>query len=245
MPGRALSQQIAERVRKGPVHGIDAHAYALRLFGDSIASNMFLLGMAYQFGYVPIHADAIEQAIELNGAAVEMNKQAFRFGRLAAHDRAALDRIARPARVETAATAPAPGLEALVARRAEHLAAYQDEALAQRYRAMVASIAGLEHNKAPGRAGLAEAVARGYHKLLAIKDEYEVARLYTDGRFEKMVAEQFDGVTAVTYHMAPPFLAWLLQGQADWASAQGAARRVDAAGAACPVVGARRARDAA
>ena len=204
VPGGALAQAIADRVRKGPVVGLDAHDYAVRLFGDSIASNMFLLGVAYQLGHVPIGAAAIEEAIGLNGAAVEMNRQAFRFGRLAGHDTAALDRIAKPAANDKAAP---PSLDDIVAMRAGELTAYQDAALAQRYRAMVASIGNLEHTKAPGKAGLADAVARGYYKLLSYKDEYEVARLYTDGRFQKLVEEQFEGAGKLEFHLAPPFLA--------------------------------------
>jgi indolepyruvate ferredoxin oxidoreductase len=204
VPGGKLTAAISERVRTGRLFAVDAHAYALALFGDSIASNMFLVGVAYQLGYIPIGAAAIEQAIELNGAAVEMNRQAFRFGRLAAHDTAALDRLLRP---KAAAAAAPQTFEQLVASRAERLVAYQDDALAERYRSKVMAIAALEKEKVSGRTGLSEAVAQAYYKLLAYKDEYEVARLYTDGTFERQIAEQFDGVTRIEFHLAPPFLA--------------------------------------
>lgn len=204
VPGDKLLQSIADRVRKGPLYTFDAHEYAVKLFGDSIASNMFLLGYAYQRGYVPIGAAAIEEAIALNGAAVEMNRSAFRLGRLAAHDRDAVDRIAKPA--DQHVTEPET-LDDIIAFRARHLAAYQDEQLASRYRSKVAWIAGIEKEKAPGRAGLAMAVARAYHKLLAYKDEYEVARLFTDGMFQRQVEEQFEGVRAMEFYLAPPFLA--------------------------------------
>jgi indolepyruvate ferredoxin oxidoreductase len=204
VPGGRLSQAIAERVRKGPLLALDAHDYAVKLFGDSIASNMLLLGFAYQLGFVPIGAAAIEQAIELNGAAVEMNRLAFRFGRLAAHDRAALDRIAQPSLRE--AKQPKT-LDELVAYRMQHLAAYQNGELADRYRAKVNSLARLEKAKAPGRSGLAETVARAYHKLLAYKDEYEIARLFTDGSFQKHIEEQFEGVRSIEFHLAPPLFA--------------------------------------
>ena len=205
VPGMKLRQAIEDRVGKGPLAMLDAHEAAVKLFGDSIASNMFLLGFSYQKGFVPIGSVAIEQAIELNGAAVEMNRQAFRFGRLAAHDAAAVERLIKPA--DAAASKPRT-LDDTMAFRAAQLTAYQDAALAERYRSKVAWIAGIEKEKTPGRSGLAEAVARGYHKLLAIKDEYEVARLYTDGTFEKQMAEQFDGVKSVEFYMAPPFLGW-------------------------------------
>jgi indolepyruvate ferredoxin oxidoreductase len=196
---------IADRVGRAPLFAFDAHDYAVALFGDSIASNMFLLGYAYQKGFVPVGSVAIEQAIELNGAAIEMNRRAFRFGRLAAHDVAALDRIAKPA----AKIASKPKtLDDLVAFRAEHLTKYQDAALADRYRAKVTAIAALEAAKTPGKSGLAEAVARSYHKLLAIKDEYEVARLYTDSSFKAALNEQFEATGKLEFHVAPPFLAW-------------------------------------
>jgi indolepyruvate ferredoxin oxidoreductase len=205
VPGQALRTAIADRVGKAPLAMIDAHEAAVKLFGDSIASNMFLLGFAFQKGFVPIGHAAIEEAVELNGAAVEMNRQAFRFGRLAAHDPAAIERLLKPADVVSLKPRT---LDDAIKFRADHLTAYQDAALAERYRSKVAWIAGLEKDKTPGRSGLADAVARGYHKLLAIKDEYEVARLYTDGTFEKQLAAQFDGVKSIEFHMAPPFLAW-------------------------------------
>jgi len=203
LPAGDLKRAIEERVRKGALHALDAHTYAVELFADSIASNMFMLGYAYQLGAVPVTSESIEKAIELNGAAIEMNRNAFRFGRLAAHDRAALDRLVKP----KAEKIP-PTLDQMVALRSEHLVGYQDEALAQRFRARVERIAALEKDKAHGRSGLAEAVARGYFKLLSYKDEFEVARLYTDGRFEKALTETFDGNHRLEFHLAPPFLSW-------------------------------------
>jgi indolepyruvate ferredoxin oxidoreductase len=205
VPGAALRHAIAERAGKAPVHHLDAHGAAERLFGDSIAANVFLLGYAYQLGRVPIGAAAIEQAIELNGAAVEMSKGAFRFGRLAAHDWAAVERLIRPA----AATGPrqAQTLDQIVDHRAGLLAEFQDGRLAERYRARVARMADAERGKAPGRTGLAAAVARSYYKLLAYKDEYEVARLFTDPAFEKALGEQFASYGRLEFHLAPPLLA--------------------------------------
>ena len=203
VPGAQLRQTIATRVRQGLVFSIDAHDYATRAFGDSIMSNMFLVGVAYQLGRLPIPAAAIEEAIALNGAAVEANTRAFRLGRLAAHDRAALDRMIGAAAVEVP---KATSLDDIVAFRAGHLGDYQDQALAARYKQRVADLARLEAERAPGKAGLAEAVARGYHKLLACKDEYEVARLFTDDRFEREIAAQFEGTRGMEFHVAPPFL---------------------------------------
>jgi indolepyruvate ferredoxin oxidoreductase len=203
LPGSDLRRAIEERTRKGPLHHMDANDYAVKLFGDSIASNMFLLGYAYQFGYIPVSADSIEKAIELNGAAIAMNTEAFRFGRLAAHDISTLERIVKPKQAAAPAT-----LADTLAYRATHLTGYQDEALARRFKDLVRRFEALEQSKAPGRTGLGEAVARGYFKLLSYKDEYEVARLYTDGRFEKALAENFDGKQRLEFHLAPPLLTW-------------------------------------
>jgi len=204
VPGAALRHAIELRAGKGPVHSLDAHTLALKLFGDSIAANMFLLGYAYQLGHVPIGAKALEQAIELNGAAVAMSRNAFRYGRLAAQDPSALTRVVP---ITEAATPKARSLEELIAYRAGDLAGYQDEALAERYRRRVAEIGEAELSRAPGQSGLVEAVARGYHKLLAYKDEYEVARLFASPAFEQALSEQFDSRGGLTFHLAPPLLA--------------------------------------
>ena len=204
VPGTALRHAIEERAGKAPVYAFDAHAAAVKLFGDSIAANMFMLGYAYQLGHVPIGSEAIEQAIELNGAAVEMSRNAFRFGRLAAKDAGVLARVMGQNTTEV----PKPQtLDGLVAYRAERLAEYQDKALADRYRARVAQIAEAERKLAPGRSGLAEAAARAYFKLLAYKDEYEVARLYASPAFEAALSEQFESRRKLEFHLAPPLLA--------------------------------------
>ena len=210
VPGNALECAIRERARSAKVAMLDAHTLAVRLFGDSIASNMLLLGVAHQMGLVPVSSAAIEEAIRLNGAAVEMNARAFRMGRLWAHDRAAVDALATPAETKAAARLSRT-LEDLVAFRATHLEAYQDAALAERYRTKVNWIQKIEADRVPGRSGLAEAVAKGYHKLLAYKDEYEVARLYTDGKFLADVEANFDGVRKIEFHLAPPLLSWFFK----------------------------------
>ncbi len=186
------------------MHHFDAHTAAVKLFGDSIAANLFLLGYAYQLGCVPIGAAAIEQAIELNGAAVEMSRNAFRFGRLAAHDMGAIERMMGPA---LAGAPQAQTLDHIVAYRAAQLTDYQDGSLAERYRVRVASMADAERAKAAGCSGFAEAVARGYYKLLSYKDEYEVARLFTSPAFERALSDQFEARGKLEFHLAPPLLA--------------------------------------
>jgi indolepyruvate ferredoxin oxidoreductase len=135
-----------------------------------------------------------------------MSRNAFRFGRLAAHDKGALERLVGPA-LAAAAAPKAQTLEQVVAYRADQLTEYQDAALAERYRALVARVAETERKRAPGRTGLAEAVARGYHKLLAYKDEYEVGRLYSSPAFDKALSEQFEGHRRLEFHLAPPLIA--------------------------------------
>src|SRR5262249_51196027 len=156
-------------------------------------ANVVLLGYAWQRGLVPVSLAAIDRAIELNGVAVQMNRDAFALGRLAAANPAALDALAEGDRRDRG---PKPDdLEALLAHRKSHLAAYQDAPLAFRYEALVRKVEAAERRvAATGRPlSLTLAVARNYAKLLAYKDEYEVARLYTDGRFAGAVKAQFDG----------------------------------------------------
>jgi indolepyruvate ferredoxin oxidoreductase len=151
---------------------------------------MMVFGAAWQKGLLPVSLEAIHRAIELNGAAVESNTRAFEYGRWAALDPAAAERVLRP----TVQALPA-SLEERIDFRAEHLVAYQGRRLAKRYRARVDAIADSE---------LKEAVARGYHKLLSYKDEYEVARLLRKTRAR--AEEEFGGELKLTYHLAPPFL---------------------------------------
>ena len=202
LPTRRLHQAIEDRAGEGQVTWLDAHAISEALFGDSIASNMILLGLAYQLGMIPIRAAAIEKAIELNRAAVEMNRQAFRVGRLLAVDRSAVELAAH------VAEAPPPDtLESLIDRRAKALTAYQNAAYAERFRNRIAGVAAAEQKVAPGSEALARAAAEGLYKLMAYKDEYEVARLFTDGSFERMLGDKLESHGRITYHMAPPFLA--------------------------------------
>ncbi|MDB5593110.1 MAG: indolepyruvate ferredoxin oxidoreductase family protein [Hyphomicrobiales bacterium] len=179
---------------------VDATRIAVAALGNSIAANMFMLGYAWQQGHVPLSRAALRRAIELNGEAVDMNLSAFELGRACAHDpaRAALPVAAAPA---------AQTLDDVVQRRADFLAAYQDARYAQRYRGAVARMADAERRRAPGASGLAEAVAHSLFKLMAVKDEYEVARLYADGSFQRQVEQTFEGELRYEFHLAPPLLA--------------------------------------
>jgi indolepyruvate ferredoxin oxidoreductase len=206
VPGEALRAAIQARAAGAPLAALDAHEMAMALFGDSIYANMLLLGYAYQLGHVPIAAEAIEHAITLNNVDVARNQSAFRFGRLFASDPAAAARLMPPPDAAVPAREPRHWTD-IVANRATFLAAYQNDALATRYTASVSAIATLEQQRTPGLSGLAAAVAQGYFKLLAYKDEYEVARLFTNGDFAARLQREFDGTSRVEFHMAPPLFA--------------------------------------
>ena len=181
---------------------LEATSLATGLMGDSIATNLFMLGYAWQKGLIPIGLEALEKAIELNGTAVPMNLGAFRWGRRAAHDRAAVTKLLAPADNVVAFTRLSRTLDEIVASRVKHLTAYQNPALAQRYTALVERVKSVEQKT--GQTGLAEAVARNYSKLLSYKDEYEVARLHAETAFAASVDRQFEGDYKLKFHLAPP-----------------------------------------
>jgi indolepyruvate ferredoxin oxidoreductase len=179
---------------------LDAQAIAKTLMGDTMPSNIIMLGACWQRGLIPVTEAALMRAIELNGVAVAGNKTAFALGRLAIAAPEALKRLAG----ELQPTEPPKDLDSLIARRVAHLTAYQDAAYAERYAALVARVRKAESSL--GSTKLSEAVARYYAKLLAIKDEWEVARLYTDGSFEASMKAQFENWNSLSFHMAPPLL---------------------------------------
>jgi indolepyruvate ferredoxin oxidoreductase len=177
--------------------------------GDSIATNLFMLGYAYQKGLIPIGHEALERAIELNGTAVPMNLGAFRWGRRAAADRTAVEALVSPPSADNVVpfARPSSTVDEILASRVKHLTGYQNTALAERYRAMVDRVRAVEQQTVPGQTALAEAVARYYAKLLAYKDEYEVARLFTEAAFAAQLNGQFEGDFRLKFHLAPPLFA--------------------------------------
>ena len=186
---------------------VDAHRYAHTLLGDSIAANLFLLGFAFQLGHIPLKGSSIEEAIRLNGVAVDMNLKAFAWGRLAAHDPEAIEALVAPVVAQLPGERLSKDLDEALARRVRFLTGYQNAAYAERYRARVEAVRARESERVPGASDLADAVARGYFKLLAYKDEYEVARLYTDGAFQRQLDGLFKGDYRLEFHLAPPILA--------------------------------------
>jgi indolepyruvate ferredoxin oxidoreductase len=176
------------------------------LLGDSIATNMMMLGYAYQKGFLPLSAEAIEQAIEINGVAIKMNTEAFRLGRLAVvnPERLAIMLEGHEAPV-VPKTLETMSLDEIIAHRSAHLTDYQNKRLVERYRKLVDQVREAAAQGGYGDA-LPRAVAINYAKLLAYKDEYEVARLFTDGSFEKQIAEHFEGDFKMSFNLAPPIL---------------------------------------
>ncbi len=207
LPTERLKRTIAAAAGPENTHLIEATRLATALFGSSLAQNIFMVGYAYQFGALPLSEDAILKAISLNGEAVAMNQAAFQWGRRAAHDPAAVDAMIGPSKVATDARVLSGSLDEVIARRVASLTAYQSARYARRYKALVDRVRAQEEKLAPGRAGLAEAVAKNLYKLMAYKDEYEVARLYSDGEFQKQVAAAFEGDLSYEFHLAPPLLA--------------------------------------
>ena len=209
LPTERLKRAITAAAGPGRSHFVDASRLATALLGNSIGSNMFMLGYAYQTGALPLSAEAIERAIEMNGEAVAMNIAAFRYGRRAAIDPAALEALVKPApQAVNDSLQLSRSFAETVDRRAAFLTAYQDQHYARRYRDWVEKVKTAEANKAPGQCALSEAVARYLFKLMAYKDEYEVARLYADTSFVERVKSSFDGDNLrFEFHLAPPLLA--------------------------------------
>ena len=206
LPGSDLQRDIIEACGSGNAAFVPATELASGLMGDAIATNMFMLGYAYQKGWIPVSGASLERAIELNGVAVEFNKKSFLWGRHAALDPERVQRIATPAAVIPIEQHLSRNLDELIERRVKLLTEYQDERYGERYLSFVEKVRRMEKERASGTR-LTEAVARYYAKLLAYKDEYEVARLHADGQFERKIEAMFEGDYRVVYHLSPPLLA--------------------------------------
>jgi indolepyruvate ferredoxin oxidoreductase len=180
VPTNDMADAIRQACGPGAVDFVEATDLATALLGDSIATNLFMVGYAWQKGFIPLTEAAIVQAIELNGAAVESNKKAFEWGRRAAADIVSVERAATPAEARPEGQRLSESLDEMIARRKAFLADYQNEAYANRYAAFVQKVRDGEAAKAGGATVLTSVVARYLFKLMAYKDEYEVARLYTD-----------------------------------------------------------------
>jgi len=201
-----MERAIADRIGDEALHAVASTRLATALLGDAIASNLFLVGYAMQLGRIPVGIPALERAIELNGRGIELNKRALRWGRLAAHDPEAVEAAARPRMRGAPEATASESLEQLVDRRAAELVLYQSARYAARYRALVDRVVAAEARLGEDRS-LSEAVARYAFKLMAYKDEYEVARLFSDGAFLEQLATEFEGDYRIEFNLAPPLVA--------------------------------------
>ncbi len=207
MDARRMRTIIANALGQENATFRDATAITSALMGNSVTANTFVLGMAWQLGLIPLARTAMEQAITLNGVAVADNHRAFNWGRLAVQDRKAVEDAAAPGLAGRAGTeARLEGLDDIIADRVADLTAYQNAAYAQRYETFVRRVADGESARVPGQTALARTVARQLYKLMAYKDEYEIARLYCDGRFQDRLASQFTDVDQLRFHLAPPLI---------------------------------------
>ena len=203
-PASQCENAIKHSVGDALVGAFDAEQAAVQLLGDSIYTNPLLMGYAWQRGRIPIGHAALMRAMELNGVQVDNNKAAFEWGRRCAHDLAAVQALFKAAQVIE--FVKKPSLDEMIAKRVDFLTGYQDAAYAAQYKAFVDRVRGVEQSKL-GSTRLAEAVARYLFKLMAYKDEYEVARLHTDAAFTNRIAEMFDGDVKIVHHLAPPAIA--------------------------------------
>jgi indolepyruvate ferredoxin oxidoreductase len=200
-PRERLVRAVTEAAGAAQVDLIPATRVATALLGDAIATNLLMVGFAWQRGLIPLSAAAIERAIELNGVAAELNRSAFLWGRRLA---VARDEVERRAGLR--APTVTEDLDTVIARRAEFLTAYQDAAYADRYRRAIEKVRTAEAVVTRGPLRLTEAAARSLFKLMAYKDEYEVARLFTDGSFERQLGRELEGWRRLELHLAPPIL---------------------------------------
>ncbi|HEX7635983.1 MAG TPA: DUF6537 domain-containing protein, partial [Noviherbaspirillum sp.] len=209
-PAASAENDISVACGAGRADFVDAGRVAAALMGDAIATNMFMLGYAWQKGWVPLSEAALMKAIELNAVSVEFNRQAFVWGRHAAYDWAAVERLAKlnDTAAQVIELRRTPSLDELIDARVEFLTKYQDAAYAKQYRDFVEEVRAAEHKVAGHkRLRLTEAVARCLFKLMAYKDEYEVARLHSDPAFKAKIAGMFEGDYKIRFHLAPPLLA--------------------------------------
>jgi indolepyruvate ferredoxin oxidoreductase len=201
-----IKKTLLKSVHKDHKHLVPATYQATALLGDEIATNIYMLGYAWQKGLIPLSYASISRAIELNGVAIEMNKKAFAYGRLAAADMDKLNALVSEVKGESDQETILENLDEIIEKRASILTAYQNKALADKYKQKIEKIRELEASAIANSEALTLSAARYYHKLLAYKDEYEVARLYTDPEFKKALKAQFAGNYKIAFNLAPPIM---------------------------------------
>lgn len=202
-PGARCATALADAVGYDALGSFDAEKASSALLGDSIYANPMMLGYAWQKGKVPLTHASLMRAMELNGVQVARNQEAFEWGRRCAHDLEAVRALYQATQVIQ--FVKKPSLAEMLEKRVEFLTAYQNAAYAQQYRDFVGKVHATEESLGGGTR-LSQAVARYLFKLMAYKDEYEVARLHTDAAFNQKISAMFEGDFKVVHHLAPP--AW-------------------------------------
>ena len=208
-PVARLHQELAGWAGREQIETLDASHVSAVLLGDSIGANMMMVGYAVQKGLMPVSVEAIEKSIALNGVSVDMNTKALRLGRLLAIDPKAVDHLVPEAGAIAALDhrRMSRSLDEIIARRATFLSDYQNAAYGERYRKTLATIIAAEQRVAGQPGALSEAAAKNLYHLMAIKDEYEVARLYSGSAFKAQLKETFSDYRSLRVHLAPPLLA--------------------------------------
>ncbi len=206
MDRESLTELVADSMGREQADFINSTDLATAIMGDSIAANLFLLGYAFQKGTIPLSLAAIEQAIDLNGVAIQANKRSFAWGRKAAVEPELVASIAHPG-LQKEDEVKELSLDEMIALRKRNLTDYQSSRYARRYTKLVDQVREAEMSLGAESMKFTQAVARYFYKLMAYKDEYEVARLYTNGDFKKKLASQFEGDFELKFHLAPPIFA--------------------------------------
>ncbi|WP_430404671.1 indolepyruvate ferredoxin oxidoreductase family protein [Hyphomonas sp.] len=205
-PAKETLSEFVIAGREEDASFLDATEYAMKLFGDAIATNLFMVGYAYQCGFIPLHKEAIQRAIELNGVAVEFNKRAFQWGRVGAYDLSIIDELTKRQPISNEDQRTERSVSELIDHLVCELMGFQNQAYAERFRYVVENFQGHERFGGSVYGRLTRIVAKNLFKLMAYKDEYEVARLYSDPVFETSLAAQFEGDYKLKYHLAPPLI---------------------------------------
>tara|TARA_Y100001970_G_C14238657_1_gene863510 strand:- start:1356 stop:3869 length:2514 start_codon:yes stop_codon:yes gene_type:complete len=203
-PSFDIKKKFSNLAGENQTEFIDATQIASSIVGDSIVTNIFLLGYAFQKGYIPLKSISIEKSIEINGVAVEENKLAFLWGRRSAFDFDKVNNLLSSNQNDSFRSNNFFDLDQIIQNRSDILKSYQDKKYAERYLKLVERVSNIEKIKVPGSQELTKAVSQNYFKLLAYKDEYEVSRLYSNGDFLKKINKFFDGDFKIVFHLAPP-----------------------------------------
>jgi indolepyruvate ferredoxin oxidoreductase len=210
IPTTRMVGKIQKTVGDQNLFTLDATHLATTLLGNSIATNLFILGYAWQLGLIPLQQASIMRAIELNDTAIKMNQSAFFWGRRAAYNLSAVQKLCEPPKELADVFVQrvlSNSVDEMITRRVQSLTAYQSASYAKTYQNFVEKIRTAEQAKTNGKDDITKAVAKYLYKLMAYKDEYEVARLYTDGAFLKQLKHTFDGDYKIVFNLAPPLIA--------------------------------------